>query len=64
MKRSETGKVEPFEKFAWDNSKNKLVIKLPLKAIENPLLLYIEFEENSESFYLGEENAFWQIAEK
>ena len=64
MKRSETGKVEPFEKFAWDNSKSKLVIKLPSKAIENPLLLYIEFGKNSEHFYLGEEKAVRQIAEK
>lgn len=63
MKRSETGKVTPFEKFAWDNSKSKLVIKLPSKSIENPLLLYIEFGENSEHFYLGEEKAIRQIAE-
>lgn len=63
MKRSENGMVTPFEKFAWDKSKSKLVIKLPLKAIENPLLLYIEFGENSECFYLGEEKAVRQIAE-
>ncbi len=63
MKRSENGMFIPFEKFAWDKSKSKLVIKLPLKAIENPLLLYIEFEENSERFYLGEEKAIRQIAE-
>ena len=63
MKRSENGKVEPFEKFAWDNFKSKLVIKLPPKATDNPLLLYIEFSENSERFYLGEEKAIRQIAE-
>lgn len=62
MKRSENGMVIPFEKYAWDNSKSKLVIKLPSKAIENPLLLYIEFGKNSEHFYLGEEKAIWQIA--
>ena len=64
MKRSETGKVTPFEKFAWGNSKSKLVIKLPSKAIENPVLLYIEFGKNTERYYLGEEKAVWQIAEK
>ena len=63
MKRSETEMVTPFEKFAWDNSKSKLVIKLPSKTIENPLLLHIEFSENSERFYLGEEKAIRQIAE-
>lgn len=63
MKRFENGMVIPFEKFAWDNSKSKLVIKLPLKAIENPLLLYIEFGENSERFYFGEEKAIRHIAE-
>ena len=63
MKQSETGVVTPFEKFAWDNSKSKLVIKLPPKAIENPLLFHIEFSENSERFYLGEEKAIRQIAE-
>ena len=63
MKRSEAGMVIPFEKFAWDNSKSKLVIKLPPKTIENPVLLYIEFGENSEHFYLGEEKAIRQIAE-
>lgn len=63
MKRSGTGMVTPFEKFAWDNYKSKLVIKLPLKAIENPLLLYIEFGENMERFYLGEEKAIRQIEE-
>ena len=52
-----------FEKYAWNNDKSKPVIKLPLKAIENPLLLYIEFGENSERFYLGEEKAIRQIAE-
>ena len=62
MKRSETGMVTPFEKFAWDNSKGKLVIKLSSKAIENPLLLHIEFSKNSERFYFGEEKAIWQIA--
>ena len=64
MKRSENETINPFEKFAWDNSKSKLVIKLPSKAIENPLLLYIEFGKNSEHFYLGEEKAVRQIAEK
>lgn len=63
MKRSENGMVIPFEKFAWDKSKSKLIIKLPLKSIENPLLLYIEFGENSERFCLGEEKAVRQIAE-
>ncbi|MBD5383989.1 MAG: hypothetical protein HDR72_03195 [Ruminococcaceae bacterium] len=63
MKRLETGKVKPFGKFAWDNSKCKLVIKLPPRAIENPLLLCVEFGENSEFFYLGEEKAVRQIAE-
>ncbi|MDE6729123.1 MAG: hypothetical protein K2J80_14480 [Oscillospiraceae bacterium] len=63
MKRSEIGKVTPFEKFAWDNSKGKLVIKLPPKAIENPLLLCVEFEKKSERFYLGDEKAIRQIAE-
>ena len=63
MKRSETGMVIPFEKFAWDNSKSKLVIKLPPKAIENPVILCIEFGKNSEHFYLGEEKAIRQIAE-
>ena len=63
MKRSENGMVTPFEKFAWDNSKSKLVIKLPPKAIENPLLLCVEFGENSERFYLGEERATRQITE-
>lgn len=47
------GTVTPFEKFARNNSKNQLVIKLSLKAIENPLLLYIEFEENSEYVFLA-----------
>lgn len=63
MKRFENGMVIPFEKFSWDNYRSKLVIKLPLKAIENPLLLYIEFGENTERFYLGEEKAVRQIAE-
>ena len=63
MKRSENETIKPFEKFAWDNSKSKPVIKLPPKAIENPLLLHIEFSENSERFYLGEEKAIRQIAE-
>ena len=63
MKRLETGTVIPFEKFAWENSKGKLVIKLPSKAIENPLLLYIEFGKNSEHFYLGEEKAIRQLAD-
>ena len=63
MKRSENGMVIPFEKFAWDNSKSKLVIKLPPKAIENPVLLCIEFGKNSEHFYLDEEKAVRQIAE-
>lgn len=63
MKRSENGMVIPFEKFAWDNYKSKLVIKLTLKSIENPLLLYLEFGENSERFCLGEEKAVRQIAE-
>ena len=63
MKRSENGTVIPFEKFAWDNSKSKLIIKLPPKAIENPLLLYIEFGENRERYYLGEEKAIRQVAE-
>ena len=63
MKRSENGMVTPFEKFAWYNSKSKLVIKLTLKAIENPLLLYIEFGKNSERYCLGEEKAIRQIAE-
>ncbi|MDE6710774.1 MAG: hypothetical protein K2J76_09835 [Oscillospiraceae bacterium] len=63
MKRSENGKVTPFEKFVWDNSKSKLIIKLPPKAIENPVLLCIEFGKNSECFYLGEEKAIRQIAE-
>ncbi|MDE7361774.1 MAG: hypothetical protein K2N38_07560 [Oscillospiraceae bacterium] len=62
MKRSENGMVIPFEKFAWDNSKSKLVIKLPPKAIENPMLLCVEFGENSERFYLGEEKAVQQTA--
>ena len=60
MKQYENNK--PFEKFAWDNSKSKLVIKLPPKAIDNPLLLYIEFGKDSEHFYLGEEKAVQQIA--
>ena len=63
MKRSETGMVIPFENFAWDNSKGKLVIKLPPKAIENTVLLCVEFGENSERFYLGEEKAVRQITE-
>lgn len=63
MKRSETRKVEPFENFAWDNSKSKLVIKLPSKAIENPLLFYIKFGKDSERFCLGDEKAIRQIAE-
>ena len=63
MKRSEIGMVIPFEKFAWDNSKSKLVIKLPPKTIENPVLLYIQFGENSERFCLGEEKAIRQVAE-
>ncbi|MDE6728279.1 MAG: hypothetical protein K2J80_10135, partial [Oscillospiraceae bacterium] len=63
MKRSENGMVTPFEKFVWDSSRNKLAIKLPLKAIDNPLLLYIEFGENSERFYLGEEKAIRQLAD-
>ena len=63
MKRSENGIVTPFEKFAWDNSKGKLVVKLSSKAIENPLLLYVEFRENTERFCLGEEKAVRQIAE-
>ncbi|MDE7362027.1 MAG: hypothetical protein K2N38_08855 [Oscillospiraceae bacterium] len=63
MKRSENETIKPFEKFAWDNSKSKLVIKLPPKAIENPVLLGLEFGKNSERFYLGEEKAIRQIAE-
>lgn len=63
MKQSEIGKVTTFEKFAWDNDKGKLVIKISLKAIENPLLLYVEFAENSEKFVLGEEKAVQQIEE-
>ena len=63
MKRSENGVVIPFEKFAWSNDKSKLVIKLPLKAIENPLLFYIEFGESMERFCLGEEKLIRQIAE-
>ena len=63
MKRSENGMVIPFEKFTWNNSKSKLVIKLPPKTIDNPLLLYIEFGKDSERFYLGEEKAIRQIAE-
>ena len=63
MKRSEIGKITPFEKFAWDNSKSKLVIKLPPKTIDNPLLLYIEFGKDSERFYFGEEKAIRLIAE-
>ena len=63
MKQSESETITSFEKFAWDNSKGKLVIKLPSKAIENPLLLYIEFGKNSEHFYLGEEKVVRQIAE-
>ena len=62
MKRSETGTVIPFEKFVWDSSRNKLAIKLPPKAIDNPLLLYIEFGKDTERFYLGEEKAVQQIA--
>lgn len=62
MKRTKTGMVTPFETFAWDSGKRKLAIKLPLKAIENPLLLYIEFGEDSERFCLGEEKAIRQIA--
>ena len=62
MRRSENGIITPFEKFAWDNSNGKLIIKFPSKAIENPLLLYIEFGKNSEFFYLGEEKAVRQIA--
>ena len=62
MKQSETGTVIPFEKFVWDSSRNKLAIKLPPKAIDNPLLLYIEFGKDSERFYLGEEKAVQQIA--
>ena len=62
MKRSETGTVIPFEKFVWDSSRNKLAIKLPPKAIDKPLLLYIEFGKDSERFYLGEEKAVQQIA--
>lgn len=41
MKRFENELVKPFEKFAWDNDKSRLAIKLPLKAVENPLLLYV-----------------------
>ena len=63
MKRSKNETVTPFEKFAWDNPKGKLEIKLPLKAIDNPLLLYIEFGENAERLYLGEEKAIQQIVE-
>ena len=63
MKRSESRIVTPFEKFAWDNSKGKLAIKLSPKAIENPLLFYIEFGKNSERFCLGEEKAVRQIAD-
>ena len=63
MKRTENGKVTPFEKFAWDSSKSKLAIKLSPKAIENPLLLYIEFGKNSECFCLGEEKAVRQITD-
>ena len=63
MKRSENETIKPFEKFAWDNSKSKLVIKLPFKAIENPLLLYIEFGKNSEHFYLGKDKDIQQLAE-
>ena len=62
MKRSENGTVIPFEKFVWDSSRNKLAIKLPPKAIYNPLLLYIGFGKDSERFYLGEEKAVQQIA--
>lgn len=63
MKRTENGTVTPFEKFAWDSSKSKLAIKLSPKAIENPLLLYIEFGKDSERFCLGEEQAVRQIAD-
>ena len=63
MKRSENGVVIPFEKFTWSNDKSKLVITLPLKAIENPLLFYIEFGESMERFCLGEEKLIRQIAE-
>ena len=63
MKRSENETIKPFEKFVWDSSRNKLAIKLPPKAIDNPLLIYIEFGKNSERFYLGEEKAIRQIAE-
>ena len=63
MKQYENETIKPFEKFAWDNSKSKLVIKLPPKAIENPVLLCIEFEKNSERFYLGEEKSVRHIAE-
>ena len=63
MKRSETGTIIPFEKFVWDSSRNKLAIKLPPKAIDNPLLLYIEFGKDSERFFLGEEKAIQQITE-
>ena len=62
MKRFENELVKPFEKFAWDNDKSRLAIKLPLKAVENPLLLYVEFSENSEKFVFGEEKAVRQIA--
>ena len=64
MKRSENGMVIPFEKFAWNNDKSKLAIKLPPRAIDNPMLLCIEFGENSEHFYLGEEKAIRQLAEE
>lgn len=63
MKRSESGILTPFEKYAWDNSKGKLITKLSLKAIESPLPLYIEFGKNSELFCMGEEKAVRQIAD-
>lgn len=63
MKRTENRIVTPFEKFAWDSSKSKLAIKLSRKAIENPLLLYIEFGKNSERFCFGEEKAVRQSAD-
>ena len=34
---------------------------MPPKAIDNPLLLYIEFGKDTERFYLGEEKAVQQI---
>ena len=64
MERTENGIVTQFEKFAWDSDKAKLAVKLPLKATENPLLLYIEFGKNSERSCFGEEKAVRQIADE